>query len=372
MPMESPESPAVRMVDLSTDNSIQAMLDHSKLIGIDTEFIREKTYFSKLCLIQLTDGDTVYCADPLNLDADAQDAAGFWSSLMATPWVLHSGRQDIEVLYQACGKMPASLFDTQIAAAFLGYQPQIGYGNLVAELFDVELAKTHTRADWSRRPLPAEFIEYAALDVHYLLPAHEILVERLKELGRLDWVSEDSAAMLDPALYEIDPGSAINRLKGAGKLRGRERAAASELAAWREEEALRRNRPRQWILRDATLLEIAGRDPHKEADLAGISGLGERTIERAGGQLLQRLEAARRQDCDYRPPPRPDESQKKLLKEMRRIVTGCAEDAGIAAELVAPRKELSAATMGNTAGRVFRGWRAALVGDSLRELLDDV
>jgi ribonuclease D len=288
---------------------------------------------------------------------------------MKPQWVVHSARQDIEVIFQTSALMPTALFDTQVAAAFLGLQPQIGYGGLVKELFGVELDKSHTRADWSKRPLKDELLRYAAEDVEYLLPAWEELVTRLERAGRLQWATEDSMDLLDPALYSTDPAAAIERLKGARNLRGRARAVATALATWREAEALRSNRPRQWIMRDPVLIELAIRCPDSKSDLGDIDGLAEKTIRRAGAELLAIIAAASHDDTGYRPPPRPDERQKAALKEMQRQVAACAQQLGIAAELLAPKKELSAAMLGNRESRVFRGWRRELVGERLLEFL---
>ena len=317
-------------------------------------------------------GRNIFCADPLQADQPGDaEVAGFWQALMRPAWVLHSGRQDMEVVYQASDCIPQEIFDTQVAAALLGYQPQIGYANLVAELFSVALAKSHTRADWSRRPLADAVMDYAAEDVLYLLPAYEMLKERLEKLDRLQWATQDSADMLDISLYANDPTLAINRLKGAGKLRGPARAAAVRLAAWRESEAIRTNRPRQWILRDPVLLDLACSRPGTKSGLGDISGLAERTITRAGEQMLQILSDASKDENDYEPPPRPDEKQKTLQKELQRRVSACAEDLGIATEIIAPRKELAAAMQGTRDSRVFRGWRNELIGAELLELLEN-
>jgi ribonuclease D len=301
---------------------------------------------------------------------DSDRSKTIWQAITAPAWVVHSARQDLEVIYQTVNLMPGEIFDTQVAAALLGYQPQIGYGNLVTELFDVELAKSHTRADWSRRPLPAAFMEYAAEDVQYLLPACDALTERLDRLGRLEWALEDSRSLLDVELYETNAAQAINRIKGARNLHGRDRSAATSLAAWREEEALRRDRPRQWIMRDAVLLDIAVNRPSTKKNLGAIPGLAERTIRRAGDQLLKLLAAAANQASDYLPPQKPDEGQKALLKKMQRLVTDTAEDLGLATELIAPKKELSTALLGNRDLRIFRGWRRDCVGLQLLEMLE--
>lgn len=358
------------LVDPGDDPSLSERLSNSPDIGLDTEFIREKTFFSRLCLIQISFGEDIVCVDPIKLpSADTALSERFWQNLADTNWVLHSGRQDIEVLYQTSGLMPRHVFDTQIAAALLGYQPQIGYAAMVADFFDVTLEKSHTRADWSRRPLPDAFMQYATDDVLYLLPARDCLMERLAELGRVEWALEDSANLLQPKLYEVDAELAIQKLKGAGRLRGAYRSAARALATWRENQALRSNRPRQWIIRDPVLLEMATTQPQTLSDLQEISGLGRRTVERAGNELLNIIAAAGDEPDDYVPPSRPDEKQKKRLKEMQRRVTACAEQLGIATEIIAPKKELSNAMLGDREGRVFTGWRKSVIGDDLLGLL---
>jgi ribonuclease D len=269
------------LVNLQRDSSIAALLVAAERIGVDTEFMREKTFFAELCLVQLSIGNRLICADPLG----ATDLSGFWSALMRCEWVVHSGRQDMEVVYQAAGALPQRVFDTQIAAALLGYAPQIGYAGLVAELFGVELAKSHTRADWSQRPLSAEVLHYAAEDVEYLLPAF------------------DPLDLLDKTLYEIDPELTVDRIKGARNMRGPARAIATKLAAWRENEAVRRNRPRQWILRDAALLEIAQARPTSRHALQAIPGVAESTAGRAGGEWLEIIANAANTMSDYEPPP---------------------------------------------------------------------
>lgn len=335
-------------------------------LAIDTEFMRERTYYAQLCLTQVASRDSIWCVDPLA--GHSQDV--FWRELLAHDWVLHSARQDIEVIYQLAGAMPASIFDTQIAAGLLGFAPQLGYAGLVKELFDVEIHKVHTRADWSRRPLRDEFLEYAAEDVEYLLPACDVLSERLEEKGRLAWALEDSRWLLDPQLYEMDDGQAVDRLKGARNFRGRRRAAAARLADWREAEAIRRNRPRQWIMRDNVLLDIAYRLPATESELAGIEGVPAKLLRRVGDRLLEAVAMSAGDRGGYTPPRPPDEQQKALLKEMQAKVKSCADQLGIAAETVASKRELSAViAAGSRKSRVFEGWRAELIGDELLDLL---
>lgn len=347
-------------------DSITSELHDLPLLGVDTEFMREKTFFAQLCLVQLATQDRVYCVDPLT----GNPMQAFWDETFKKTWIVHSARQDIEVIFQSSGAMPANLFDTQVAAALLGMQPQIGYAGLVKELFDVDIPKSHTRADWSRRPLDDALLHYAVEDVEYLLPAYDRLGERLERSGRLAWAEEDSALLLDESLYAFDESQAVQRLKGARNLRGRRRSAAERLAVWREAEAARRNRPRQWILRDNALLDIAHHLPDTMTDLRGIDGLPPKLVNRAGEELLAIVARSADDNSEYQPLPAPTETQKKLLKSMQAAVAASAEELGISPELLAPRKELSAAILsGKTDSRAFLGWRKDLIGNQLLRLL---
>jgi ribonuclease D len=336
-------------------------------VGVDTEFMREKTFFADLALVQIATGETIYCVDPLT----DESIESFWETLMRDTWVVHSARQDIEVVSQAAGRMPERLFDTQIAAALLGYPAQMGYAALVKELFDIEIDKTHTRANWLERPLPEKALRYAADDVAWLLPAREKLAEQLEEKGRLAWAEEDSAQLLDPALYDVDPALAVDRLKGARNLRGRRRAAAARLAAWRESEALRANRPRQWIARDNALLEIATRLPDSMAELNRIDGLTPGLIRRSGKTLIAEIAASADDDRDYRPPAAPSEAQKAQLKSMQKFVAERAADLDVAAETVASKRELSAIIVdGVRDSKLLDGWRREILGSRLQDIIE--
>jgi ribonuclease D len=347
------------------DTLVEELRSHGQL-AVDTEFMRESTYYAQLCLTQLTAGETIWCVDPLS--GHTQDA--FWKEMLSHDWVLHSGRQDIEVIYQLAHAMPASLFDTQVAAGLLGMPAQLGYAGLVKALFDVEIHKMHTRADWSRRPLRKEFLEYAAEDVEYLLPACEKLVEQLEDKGRLEWAREDSRWLLDPELYTNDNGQAIERLKGARNFRGRKRAAAKRLADWREQEAIKRNRPRQWIMRDNVLLDIAWKLPRSEAELGNIQGVPAKLVKRVGHHLLEEVAKSAGDNESYDPPRPPNEGQKALLKEMQSRVAACAKKLDIVAETLASKRELSAViSTGTRKSKLFSGWRADVIGEELLRLL---
>lgn len=345
---------------------LEARVSSQPVIGVDTEFMRETTFVPELCLLQLATPHGIFCVDPLYVDGAAAGEFGELYRMLADRcWVVHSGRQDIEVLYLGAGKMPREIFDTQIAAALLGYAPQLGYASLMAELFGAAIAKLHTRADWRRRPLSRELLDYAAEDVEYLLPARDLLGERLAALGRLEWALEDSAELLDGALYTANPDTAIERLKGARYLRGAARRIAARLAAWRETQAVRLNRPRQWILRDAALLEVAVACPETPAALARIPSLPPKTVRRSGKELLHLVAEGRAAADDYLPPERPDEDHKERTRELQGRIAALATELGIVPEVIASRKDLSAALAGARDLRLFRGWRRQLIGERL-------
>lgn len=347
-------------------DSIANDLGMHQYVGVDTEFMREKTYFAELCLVQVATGENIYCVDPLS----GESLEEFWDSLMRDTWVVHSARQDIEVVYQSARRMPERLFDTQIAAGLLGYPAQMGYASLVQELFDVEIDKAHTRANWLARPLPDKVLRYAADDVAWLLQAGETLAERLDKKGRLKWAQEDSAQLLNPALYDADPGVAVDRLKGARNLRGRRRAAAARLATWREREALRANRPRQWIARDNVLLELATRLPESMSGLNRIDDLPPGLIRRSGKMILAEIAASAKDDEDYRPPAAASEAQKAQLKAMQKFVAERATELGVAAETLASKRELSAVIVnGERDSKLLDGWRMEVLGDRLRDFI---
>ncbi len=362
--MRSPPMPEYQFVD-RPDTLADAFAD-GQCLGVDTEFMREKTYFAQLCLVQLATIDAIYCVDPLS--GDAQD--NFWRQLLRCHWVLHSARQDIEVIYQMTHAMPARIFDTQIAAGLLGMPPQTGYASLMNALFDVEMAKSHTRSDWTRRPLPEAALHYAAEDVQYLLRARDTLIERLQKHNRLEWAEQDSMLLLDPSLYDISAVQAIDRLKGARNFRGRRRRAAARLAAWRESEAVRSDRPRQWILRDSALLDIARQRPATLQALSDIDSVPAKLVRRVGDRLIREIAESAQDGDDYSPPQPPDEEQKNLLQQMQAAVAARAKDLGIAAEVIASKRELSAVIIaGSRESRVFKGWRSELIGNELLALL---
>src|SRR3981081_3134731 len=230
-------------------------LEPQASIGVDTEFLRERTFFPKLCLLQLAAGGQIWCVDTLRIGS--LDPLMPALTAAAARKVIHAARQDLEAVYLSTKHVMTPVFDTQIAAGCIGLKPQVGYAELVKTLLDVTVPKGQTRTDWSKRPLTREQLEYAADDVWYLGDVANHLSQRLRELEREHWVLEDCRALEDQELYEPDPALAWSRLRGLAQLTPAPRARAKAVAVWRAKLARARGLPRAWILPDASIFSIA-------------------------------------------------------------------------------------------------------------------
>jgi ribonuclease D len=345
-------------------DEMAARLASQSAIGLDTEFLRERTYRAQLCLLQVSAPGWAACLDPIavpDLSALAQVLGD-----ASVSKVLHASRQDLEVLLPIAG-MVRPVFDTQIAAALAGEAAQIGYGELVRRLLGHELPKAHTRTDWSRRPLSPEQIEYALDDVRYLLPLKDALTERLERLGRLDWLAEELAALDDASSLGVRPEDAWRRLKGlAGLDPGRERLLRL-LAAWRERRAMERDRPRGWILEDALLREIVLRVPRTPQALAAVPDMPPGLVTHCAAQLLECVREAA--VADPPPPPpgraRPDPLKGALLKKLGALNQAAASELGLSPEVLVTRRELEQLADGRRDVPVLCGWRRGVIGERL-------
>ncbi len=333
-------------------------------MGLDTEFLRERTYHARLCLVQLSGAEQAVCVDPLAL-AELAPLAALLSDA-GTLKVMHASRQDLEVLFPVAG-LTRPVFDTQIAAALAGFPAQVGYAELVRRLLQRELPKSHTRTDWSRRPLSPEQIEYALDDVRYLLPIADELERQLTRLGRREWLAEELAELEDTRSFGVDPDDAWQRLRGLRGLDpGRERLTRG-LAAWRERCALAHDRPRGWILEDGALREIVLRVPRTVAQLAAIPDLPAGVVKHRGAELLACVVAA---DIPDPPPPAParppaDPQRQALVRKLGTLSQAAAADLGLAPEVLATRRELELLADGRRDGALLRGWRRAVLGERL-------
>ena len=343
---------------------LAARLASLECLALDTEFLRERTYRAELCLLQLSGPGDALCVDPLAIG----DLTPLTPSLTAdgTVKVMHASRQDLEVLLPAVGFV-RPVFDTQIAAALSGLPAQIGYADLVRRLLGQDLAKSHTRTDWSRRPLSPEQIEYALDDVRYLLPLKSELEERLDKLNRREWLAEELADLGDAAAIVTEPEQAWLRIKGLRGLdAGRVRLARS-LAAWRERRAIERNRPRGWILEDAALRDIVIRVPRSAEALASIADLPPSLIKHCGDELLACVHAADIPDpapvVDTR--QRPDPAKAALLRSLGSLNQSIAGELGLSPEVLATRRDLEQLADGRRDVAVLRGWRRSVVGERM-------
>lgn len=332
-------------------------LRQAPLLAVDTEFVRESTYYPKLCLIQLASEETIACVDCLaELDLEP-----LFESLFAPEcvWVLHSARQDLEVIWNAARRLPSRLIDTQIAAGLLGFAPQIGLQELLAGILQVDLDKNHARTDWTRRPLPTQALRYALDDVRYLLPAWRQLAERLQALGRLAWQEEDCRRLLATP-PTADPLTIWQRLRGLAAMSEERRCAAMALVLWREEKARKLDRPRRWILSDAHLAAIAKAMPRSLDELQTIEALPPRLVSRSGRELVAAIKKSTRASirasvASVQPAQKPDKTQLSVLQQQ---VQERARELGIQAEIIASRRDLTALALGDAPEHLASGWRA--------------
>ncbi|MBV6415595.1 MAG: Ribonuclease D [Steroidobacteraceae bacterium] len=345
-----------------------AELTAAPAIGLDTEFMRERTYRAELCLLQVASAGRAACVDPLALESLAPLAAALGPG--GPVKVLHAARQDLEVLSAAIGRVEP-VFDTQVAAALAGFASQVGYADLVRQLLGHDLPKAHTRTDWSRRPLSPDQLEYALDDVCHLLALRDCLLERLDRQGRLAWLDEELQAIADPQDFIVDPERAWQRLKGVHALDAGRQRLAKALAAWRERRAIERNRPRGWILDDAALKEIVAEVPRDPAALAATAGLPAGVAQHSGAELLALVQGA---DVPDPPPPlprrgRPDAALTNAVKRLAEVTRQAAAETGIGAEVLAPRRELERLAAGDHTIAALRGWRLGVVGERLLDSL---
>ena len=362
-----PGSPPVALID-STDAlaALCARLSGEPFVSVDTEFMRERTYWPRLCVVQLA-GAT----DTAVIDAEAPgiDLAPL-GTLLADPAVtkvFHAARQDVEIFLLVFGRVPEPLFDTQVAAMVAGYGDQVGYDQLVSSLTGGVIDKAHRFSDWSARPLSAAQIGYAAADVTYLRTVYEKLSTRLEREGRLAWVAEEMAVLADPATYRNDPETMWERLKSRTANR-RMLGVLRAVAAWREREAQRVDIPRQRLLKDETLLEIAATAPATPDALAGARGLGRGFAEgRIGASLLAVIAAAKALPDAALPAPTParpgSRAAPALVALLKVLLAAKCEAHHVAPRLLASAEEIERlAAEDEPEIPALSGWRREIFG----------
>ncbi|MHA1571852.1 MAG: ribonuclease D, partial [Alphaproteobacteria bacterium] len=333
---------------------------------VDTEFMREKTFWPNLCLIQLAGPDEAAAIDPLASDVDLAPLYTLLAN-RKVPKVVHGARQDIEIFFHLTGKIPTPLIDTQIAAMVCGFGDQVGYETLVARLTGHRLDKSSRFTDWSLRPLTEKQLTYALGDVIYLREAYEALRDRIEENGRAAWLDEELAILTADESYKIDPATAWHRLKPRSTDR-RYLAILREVTAWRENEAMQRDIPRNRVLRDEALSEIAAHPPETRAALGRIRGVSRGFADnRAGEGLLKAVAAGLGLAIEDAPQPRPKVNLPRGLAPvvdlLKVLLKQRCEHHNVAQKLVASTADLERIAADDEAPvPTLQGWRREIFG----------
>ena len=343
----------------------------SKVLAVDTEFLREKTYYPKLCLVQVAAGDAIAAIDPILIE-DLSPLAALFSDPTITK-VFHACTQDIEVLLDGMDCACAPVFDTQLAAAFLGMRQQVGYGALVEAYCDVKLPKAESLTDWSRRPLDPEQLSYAEDDVRYLPGIYERMMGQLVERDRLSWVLPEMDLLSDISRFRREPEDAYQRLKRASSLTRRQLAVAREACAWREETAARRDVPRKWVVSDEVIVEVCKRAPTSLDRLRRIRGT-DQLGERDARALLDAVQRGLACSPDLYPKiarhARPTVETEGVIDLMYAVLRLVSEKSGVATQLIATRDDLLDFLQDRSSSPLATSWRWELAGKTLSKLLE--
>jgi len=353
-----------------------ARLSQSNFVCVDTEFMRESTFWPELCLIQIADTNEAAAIDPMTPGIDLKPLLDLLVDNEDVLKVFHAGGQDIEIIYNLTAKTPHPLFDTQIAAMALGQGEQIGYSNLVDSWLGLQIDKGARFTDWARRPLEERQIVYAIADVTHLAEIFPKMLDKLRKTGRGAWLDQEMERLADPANYANDPDLAWKRVRVAGRkpdVLGRLKA----LARWREMEARGKNLPRGRIVKDETLADLASHPPRKQADLARVRGL---SATWAGNDIGARLMAAL---DDAKPmtnsemPPRDDRKpglgkEGSLVADLLKLLLKIrSRDIDVASRLLARSEELEALAAGQRDGlSILTGWRFDQFGRDALDLVE--
>lgn len=367
------------MTLITTNAALQAFcksVETAPFITVDTEFMRDRTYYAKLCLIQVSGPDKKAVAiDPLSTEEQLDLSPLFTLFEDANILkVFHAARQDLEILWQLTGKMVHPLFDTQVAAMVCGYGEQIGYEALVSDITKEKTDKSSQFTDWARRPLSPKQMTYALNDVIYLVDIYHHLARRLEKDGRSEWVKEEMEILTSPSTYELDPQDAWKRLK-LRSAKPRDLAVLKELSAWRELEAQRKDAPRSRILRDETLMDLGFQRPQSEGELTRIRGISQDMAQaRIGRTLIEviargmSIDEADAPKLEHRAPISPRLAQiVEMLKMLLRIQ---AAEYNVAAKLIANSEDIETFTEHpETDTFLTHGWRHEVFGQHAQEMI---
>ncbi len=341
-------------------------------ITVDTEFIRDKTYFPKLCLVQIAGGSHAAVIDPL---ADGINLKPVFALLRKADLikVFHACRQDIEIFYLLAGEIPVNIFDTQIAASVCGYGESVSYETLVNKIVGQDLDKSSRFTDWSARPLSEKQLAYALSDVTHLQTIYDHLKAQIEQAERSAWVTEEHTQLYDPALYQIEPQNAWKRLK-YGTMRPKHLAVLRELAQWREIEARKNDVPRGRILKDELLVELASAIPRKAADLVRMRSIDKNIPKGKMDEVFACIERALAlPPSEYPQVPKsrkPPENITSVIAMLQLLLKVKADVHGIAASIIADKDGLEAIALGKSETSVLQGWRYDVFGHKAQLLIE--
>lgn len=358
---------------LSTSSELAAFCERAsshKVLGVDTEFLRERTYHPKLCLIQVATHDEAVAIDPLLIE----DLTPLRDLLLDTTKtkVFHACDQDLEVIRDGLDVVPKPIFDTQLAAAFLGHRMQIGLGALVQAYEGVHLAKSDSLTDWSKRPLDKSQLRYAEEDVLYLPGIYDRMMAELVDRDRLSWLAPELEALCARAATTREPREAFLHLKRSASLTRRQLAVARELCAWREELAAARDLPRKWVMQDEVVVELCRRAPRsaeRVRRIRGTSNLSERDVLHVVEAIQRGLACDPKDYPLIRHKPRTSAETDGVIDLMYALLRLCSDSMGVATPLIATRDDLHAFMLGSKDSALRQGWRYELVGSRLEGLL---
>ncbi len=337
-------------------------------IAVDTEFMRERTYYAQLALIQVASEFGNACIDPVAItDLSALDAVMQSADCMK---IMHSASQDLEVLKHELGYVPSPLFDTQIAAGFLGAADQISYAAMTMEVLGIELSKEQTRTNWLQRPLTKEQIKYAQLDVLYLDQIRCYLMAKLEDAGRTSWHQQECQALVGRYETEDAIEQAWSRIKSAQSMDAQSQAIVRKLSAWRETVAQQRDLPREWVMGKQVIVDLARLAPQDQASLRQVESLTEKQGKRYGAQILTLIASARSAPVSVSITEPLSSEQRRWVKTLMEALRNKAEKMQVSPALIANRAMIEDVVRGNKDVAVLHGWRAEQIGNELLNLLD--
>jgi len=360
------------LVTQESINSFVSSVSNTDRIGVDTEFIRTKTFFPKLCLLQISSEQHSTCIDLLKKN----DLTLIWKEIFnpSKLKILHSARQDLEIFYLINKKIPPNIFDTQIAASLLGYSSQVGIKQLLEQELNIEINKTETRSDWSKRPLDAKQIQYAIEDVKHLVSLHSVLRKKLIDEGRYDWVLEDSSKIMSNPEDFFNPNQSWKRISGIKNLSPKNQNLAVKLAIWREKKAMEIDLPRQWTLNDQALIKIAKTKPNSLNQLNKL-GIETRNLEVIHHEQIlkivrQELNGAEKSKTLVQKKRKlhPDPN---LLKDFSKCINAKALELNIPSDVLASKKDCLSLLQNTNNSRLLNGWRKKVIGEKLVKLLNN-